>query len=62
MALYTARISLDVTYHANQDEIVTHDRAVRLAEAMRLVLQRSPAIQVVSLEPPEIEYVEQETE
>jgi hypothetical protein len=62
MALYAARICFDVSYHANEDEMTTHGRIERVAEAMLLLLRRSPRINVVSIEPGGIECVEQEHE
>ncbi len=62
MALYSAHICFDVSYHADDDEITTHDHAMGLAEMMRLTLQRSPRINAVAINVGEIESVEQEHE
>ena len=62
MPQYATQIRFNVVYRADDDEALTRTRARRLANEMLVVLQRSPKIKVVAIEPAEVEFAEQEDE
>ncbi len=59
MAEFAARVSFEVVYRANTDELFARERITKLADTMLSVLKASPKIRVIDIVPGEIEDVEQ---
>ncbi len=60
MPQYSARISFDVTYHADEEEGMKQERARRLADTMLAVLRGSPKIKVIAIERADVVDVEED--
>ncbi len=56
---YSAQISFNVVYRAKEGELVTGERAERLAQTMLAVLRGSPKIKVVELDCAGVDEVEE---